>query len=145
MSVIRSTALKPILLFCTLLAMCQARSAEASPACQDLGGAVIFKDAMYGMLLGATGTGLYMVAADKTQYAGRQVAVGALAGLGFGGLVGVLETSFRRCSPSLGIASEEAEVRQPMRLGWQMPQLVSQVHPFHGNLGLGFALSYHWR
>jgi hypothetical protein len=145
MSTMRSTALKPIHLFCTLLAMCQARSAAASPACRDLGGAVIFKDAMYGMLLGATGTGLYMVAADKSAYAGRQLAVGALAGLSFGGLVGVLETSFRRCSPSLDMAAGGEEVRPVTRLGWQMPQLVSQVHPFYGNVGLGFALSYHWR
>lgn len=108
-----------LIIFLMILALCSARYAQAAgPACNDLGAGVIFKDSMYGMLLGVVGTGLYIYATDTGDKADRKLAVGGLVGLGVGGIIGLTETAMRDC--------DDRALLPKRKPGWQKPELFAQ-------------------
>lgn len=139
----RQNILNHILIVTLLtLLMCSPGVALArNPACSDLGAGIIFKDSMYGMLLGAIGTGLYVLASDSHKKSGQQIAAGSLIGLGLGAGVGVVETSVRDCDTRIA----KQEKRSP---GWQAPSMIVEkekrlsnenVHTAPSSVGLQLA------
>lgn len=86
-------------LMITSLLLGTAINAHASnPACDTVGGAVVFKNSLYGLGIGALLGGLGLAVAGDADNAGQVVAGGALVGM-IGGIgFGVYEVSNRDCN-----------------------------------------------
>lgn len=69
----------------------------AKPACEELAGAVVFYDLLYGLGAGAILSGLYLAATDDGDDAGAKLAGGSLFGAVAGAGVGGLELGMRDC------------------------------------------------
>lgn len=90
---------KPLLV---ALVATNASSAIAQPACDDLGGGVIFRDMLYGLGTGVVITTLGMAVQQDYAMADQKVALGGLVGSGFGLGVGLFEFGTRECRPQAG-------------------------------------------
>ncbi len=83
------------LLFTILLSSKPAIANEA--VCNSLGGSIMLRDAIYGGLIGGTGTGLAILATDVKKKQPQKLAQGALIGFGIGTAFGAYETFFKSC------------------------------------------------
>lgn len=82
--------------------------------CEETGGAIVFKNTLYGIGLGGILTGLVMLSSDERDNADKKIANGALVGAGFGLGYGLYE-AVSRSSSSL------VESAKP---GWSKPSFV---------------------
>lgn len=103
-------------------------SANTDPACSALGGPVIFKNTLYGVLTGGVVTGLIALAAES-ESAGQNIAVGGAVGASLGLGYGVFEATSRKCnSPSQNTKKVEMDMScvtpyfngKSFGLNWQM-------------------------
>lgn len=104
-----------------------------SPACDSLGGGVIFKDMLYGVGTGLVLTGLGMAAADHYDHAGQKLAVGSSIGAGLGIGVGAVELLMRDC--------HSTEIHET-RIGWQRPRILFPSNPASSIPGIGLSFAY---
>lgn len=81
--------------------------------CEETGGAIVFKNTLYGIGLGGIITGLVMLSSDERDNADKKVANGALIGAGFGLGYGIYDAVSRS-------GSSLAESEKP---GWSKPSL----------------------
>ena len=72
----------------------------ADPACQEIGGSVIFKNSLYGALSGGLLTGLIAIASKNSHYANQNIAAGGAIGASLGIGYGVFEVMNKRCIES---------------------------------------------
>jgi hypothetical protein len=82
--------------------------------CDETGGAIVFKNTLYGIGLGGIITGLVMLSSDERDDTGRKIANGALVGAGFGLGYGLYEAVSRSSS---GLVESE-------KPGWSKPSFV---------------------
>lgn len=114
-------------------------TAVAKPACEELAGAVVFYDLLYGLGAGAILGGLYLAATEDGEDAGAKLAGGGLVGATIGAGVGGLELAMRNCD-----AKPDSPAKDTKESGIFRPKpLVAATPSQNGRSGwaLGFSMA----
>ncbi len=111
-------------------------------------GQTIFRDSLYGGLIGSVVGALFLVANDSSKNIAPTVATGSLVGIGAGFVTGIVESSTDQCFSSK--KKHEEEEGLTFKVTPLSPQISKQVNlyshaqltPVEEKFGEGISLSY---